>query len=204
MDQVEQPAKQKLATFVVTPLFRRSLDIIHQSPFLVIPGDYVKYMSLKEKPREVSVPSKLTYDGTLQHKLMMININNGRDRFFLLFRVAENYWYLYDGMASEPARRLLLLPSSVSSVISVVIYICFSLLRVTNGSELTSEDDNLVPKIDETSSKKRKPCSTINVESDEEKLKKKPTRKDSKACSTDPSDEETLNKNLAKKDSKAC
>ena len=104
--------------------------------------------------------------------------------FFLLFRVAENYWYSYDGMASEPARRLLLLPSSVSSVISVVIYICFSLLRVTNGSELTSEDDNLEPKIDDTSSKKRKPCSTINVESDEEKLKKKPTRKDSKACST--------------------
>ena len=58
-----------------------STDIIHQSPFLVIPGDYVKYMNLKDIPREVSVPSKLTYDRTLQCKLMMININSGRDHF---------------------------------------------------------------------------------------------------------------------------
>ena len=107
-------------------------------------------------------------------------------------------------MASEPARRLLLLPSSVSGVISVVIYVCFSLLRVTNGSELTSEDDKLEPRIDKTSSKKRKACSSISVESGEEELKKKRTRKDSKACRTDPSGEETLKKNPAKKDSKTC
>ena len=73
------------------------------------------------------------------------------------------------------------------------------MLRVTNGSELTSEDDKLEPKIDKTSSKKRKPCSSISVESDEEKLKKKSTREDGKACRTDPSDEETLKKNPAKK-----
>ena len=119
--------------------------------------------------------------------------------FFGLVRVAENYWYSYDGMASEPARPLVLLPSSFSGVIFVVIYVCFTLLRVTNGSELTLEDDKLEPKIDKTSSKKQKPCSSISVESDEEKLKKKPTREDGKACCTDPSDEETLKKNPAKK-----
>ena len=66
-------------------------------------------------------------------------------------------------MASEPARRLLLLPSSVSGVISVLIYICVSLLRVTKGSELTSEDDKHEPKIGKTSSKKQKPYSSIIV-----------------------------------------
>ena len=68
----------------------------------------------------------------------------------------------------------------------MVIYVCFSLLRVTNGSALTSEDDKLEPKIDKTSSKKRKPCSSISVESDEEMLKKNPAKKESKACLKDP------------------
>ena len=146
--------KAKVSHICCNVVVETSTDIIRQSPFLVIRRDYVQYLNLKDIPREASVPSKLTDDGTLQYKLMMININSGRDHFLGFFRVAEKYWYSYDGMASEPARRLLLLPSSVSSVFSVVIYVCFSLLRVTNGSELTSEDHKLEPKIDKTSSKR--------------------------------------------------
>ena len=63
------PAKQKLATFAVTALYiETSTDIIHQSPFLVITGDYVKYINLKDTPREVSFPFKLTDNGTPQYK----------------------------------------------------------------------------------------------------------------------------------------
>ena len=49
LDQVEQPAKQTLATFVVTPLFRRSLDIIHQ--FTVL-GDSWRLREIYEFERK--------------------------------------------------------------------------------------------------------------------------------------------------------
>ena len=108
-------------------------EIHSQSPFLVISGDFLKYLRTKDLPLSVPIPSNNKQSGELDYKLMLITIN-AQDHFFAVLCITDDYWYAYDGLASEPAVRTLNLPEDVNGSITLVAYLCFSLL-ITMASQ---------------------------------------------------------------------
>ena len=116
------------------------------------------------------IPSNNKQSGELDYKLMLITIN-AQDHFFAVLCITDDYWYAYDGLASEPAVRMLNLPEDVNGSITLVVYLCFSLLITMASQSKISKHKLSEPNNAEKQVKQTKLCHSASKV--EEKKKKK-------------------------------
>lgn len=104
--------------------------IIVQSPFFIVPGDFVKN-STKPIPQCLHIPDKLNPNGSkLQFDLKYINIKatSAGSHFFSIMKFNEKYWYTYDGLDSfYNMKPLVNLPEEYNGKITFLVFVCATL-----------------------------------------------------------------------------